>query len=49
MPDDLQAICAELRQIGLRRETPAARKKLDEALSSKWDGVQVSAAKALSH
>ena len=48
MPNDLHAICEELRQIGLNPETPAARAKLEKALSSKWDGVQVAAAKALS-
>jgi hypothetical protein len=48
MPNDLHAICEELRQLGLRPETPAARAKLEEALSSKWEGVQVAAAKALS-
>ena len=48
MPSDLSAICEELRQIGLRPETPAGREKLEEALSSKWDGVKVAAAKALS-
>jgi hypothetical protein len=48
MPKYLHAICEELRQLGLRPETLAARKKLEEALSSKWDGVQVAAAKSLS-
>ena len=48
MPNDLHVICEELRQIGLRSETPAARAKLEEALSSKWDGVQVAAAESLS-
>jgi hypothetical protein len=48
MPNDLHAICEEFRQIGLRPETPAGRERLEEALSSKWDGVQVAAAKVLS-
>ncbi len=48
MPSDLRAICEELRQIGFRGETPKGRDKLEEALSSKWDGVQVAAAKVLS-
>jgi hypothetical protein len=48
VPSDLHAICEELRRIGLRPETPARREKLDQALLSKWDGVQVAAAKALS-
>jgi len=48
MPSDLRVICEELRQIGLHKETPAGRKKLNESLSSKWDGVRVAAAKALS-
>lgn len=48
MADDLHVICEELRRIGLHPVTPAAREKLEGALSSKWDGVQVAAAKALS-
>jgi hypothetical protein len=48
MPSDLRVICEELRQIGLRKETPSGREKLNESLSSKWDGVRVAAAKALS-
>src|SRR5690348_16552053 len=48
MPSDLCVICEELRQIGLQNETPAGRKMVNESLSSKWDGVRVAAAKALS-
>ncbi|TAL27875.1 MAG: hypothetical protein EPN97_16060 [Alphaproteobacteria bacterium] len=48
MPPDLHALCEELRQIGLRPATPAKRKKIEDAVSSKWDGVKVAAATALS-
>ena len=48
MPNDLRAICEELRLIGLRPATRESREKLEEALLSKWDGVQVAAARALS-
>ncbi|HWZ32757.1 MAG TPA: hypothetical protein VNX18_15550 [Bryobacteraceae bacterium] len=48
MPSDLRAICEELRRVGSRPETPALRQKLEDGLSSKWDGVQVAAATALS-
>ena len=48
MQPDLRTICDELRAIGSRPATPAKRKKLEDAVSSKWDGVKVAAAKALS-
>jgi len=47
MPCDLRVICEELRQIGMQEESPVGGEKLNEALLSKWDGVRVSAAKAL--
>jgi HEAT repeat protein len=46
-PSALRDLCEELRNIGTRPST-AGRIKLEEALSSKWDGVRVEAAKALS-
>ena len=48
VPDDLRAICGELNRIGLRPVTPKAHAKVQEALSSKWEGVQIAAAKTLS-
>ena len=48
MTSDLHAICEELRALGTRPATPAKRKKIEEAVSSKWDGVKVAAATALS-
>lgn len=48
MATDLHLICEELREVGLHPATRAAREKIAGALSSKWDGVQVAAAKALS-
>ncbi|TAL35139.1 MAG: hypothetical protein EPN97_07625 [Alphaproteobacteria bacterium] len=48
MQPDLRTICDELVQLGASKSTPASRKKVDEAIASKWDGVKVAAAKALS-
>jgi hypothetical protein len=48
MPDELRDICEELRRLGSRGPSEAGRKKLEEALWSKWDGVRVEAAKAAS-
>ncbi len=48
MQSDLRTLCEELRQIGSRSATPAKRKKIEDATSSKWDGVKVAAATALS-
>lgn len=36
--NELRTICDELLQLGGRSATPAARKRLEEATSSKWDG-----------
>jgi hypothetical protein len=46
-PSALRDLCEELRQIG-PRPSIAGRIKLEESLSSKWDGVRVEAAKTLS-
>ena len=48
MQTDLRTICDELLQLGSRPAIPARRKKLEDAVSSKWDGVKIAAATALS-
>jgi len=48
-PSALRDLCEQLRRIGTRPPSVAGSIKLEEALSSKWDGVRVEAAKALSH
>src|ERR1700689_1142728 len=44
---ELQAHCERLKQLGTRRASEASRRELLEGLSSKWEGVQVVAARAL--
>jgi len=48
-PSALRGLCEQLRRIGTRPPSVTGRAQLEEALSSKWDGVRVEAAKALSH
>jgi hypothetical protein len=47
-PSALRDLCEELRRLTTKPPSEAGRKKLDEALWSKWDGVRVEAAKVLS-
>lgn len=44
---DLQVLCNELKALATQRETPELRQKAEEALNSKWTGVQVCAARVL--
>ena len=47
MAIDLREECDSLSQLKHRRKDPRARQRLLDALSSKWDGVQVTAAEVL--
>lgn len=47
MAVDLNAVCSRLDELGRRRPNGKSRAEVEEALSSKWEGVQVSAARTL--
>jgi hypothetical protein len=47
MTFDLRSECARLAKLGQRRPSASARKELEEALASKWEGLQVTAARSL--
>lgn len=47
MAIDLNAVCSRLDELGRRRPDEKSRAEVEDALSSKWEGVQVSAARAL--
>jgi hypothetical protein len=44
---DLNAVCSRLDELGRRRPDEKSRAEVEDALSSKWQGVQVVAARAL--
>ncbi|GAB1597176.1 hypothetical protein PAGU2638_28560 [Lysobacter sp. PAGU 2638] len=44
---DLKEECARLTSLASRGENPKARKELESALASKWEGVQITGARAL--
>jgi hypothetical protein len=44
---DLRALCEHLKQLGGREPSAATRRELEQALGSKWEGVQVTAARSL--
>jgi hypothetical protein len=44
---DLHALCSRLTKLGGRKPDDASRAEVEEALHSKWEGVQVTAARAL--
>lgn len=48
MSFDLQVACNRVAELGRREPTDAARTEVEAALRSKWEGLQVTAAKALS-
>jgi hypothetical protein len=45
---DLQAACKRIAELGNSKPTEAARKEVESAPQSKWEGVQVTAARTLS-
>jgi hypothetical protein len=45
---DLREECDRISALGRRKPTDGSRKEVADALSSKWEGLQVTAAKALS-
>jgi hypothetical protein len=47
MAIDLNAVCSRLDELGRRRPDEKSRAEVECALSSKWQGVQVTAARAL--
>ena len=47
MATDLNAVCSRLDELGRRRPDGKSRAEVEGALSSKWEGVQVTAARAL--
>jgi hypothetical protein len=47
MAIDLNAVCSRLDELGRRRPDEKSRAEVEGALSSKWEGVQVTAARAL--
>lgn len=47
MAIDLNAVCSRLDELGRRRPDEKTRAEVEDALASKWQGVQVSAARAL--
>jgi hypothetical protein len=47
MAIDLKLHCEHIATLGTKQPSASARRELDEALYSKWEGVQVTAARAL--
>jgi hypothetical protein len=49
MSIDLKQECERIQRLGKKGQNASARKELVEALHSKWEGIQVTAARALAH